>query len=330
MSENNVDISSSPGLILKTAREELNLSIDHVAHDLHLRSSVVQSLEQEHYDAFNSDVFLKGYFRSYCRLVNLHEERMVDLLEKQLASRQSEIASVALNAKKAESAQTRKKIFKVMAVLAVVGGISVYVLGFLLSEKDSVEAENTKGMNAKQILESKLDLVEKAPVKPGADDPVSLAPKALKEAKPVDPVELTDATSSGQPVPVDTPTVQKASEPEVKELAAQAERTEQIIKTLQIDSSVSSAVPENKYVDAVFSAEFTADCWFKFTNGKGKTVYAALKRKGDKVNYTGPAPFSVVLGDARQAIINLDGDLVNLKPYTAKNGRAQLELKPNN
>ncbi|WP_197475760.1 RodZ family helix-turn-helix domain-containing protein, partial [Oleiphilus sp. HI0043] len=89
MSKETADISSSPGLILRTAREELKFSIDHVAHDLHLRASVVQSMENEDYDDFSSDVFLKGYFRSYCRLVNLHEERMVELLEVQLRTRKN-------------------------------------------------------------------------------------------------------------------------------------------------------------------------------------------------------------------------------------------------
>ncbi|WP_197475684.1 RodZ family helix-turn-helix domain-containing protein, partial [Oleiphilus sp. HI0043] len=134
MSKETADISSSPGLILRTAREELKFSIDHVAHDLHLRASVVQSMENEDYDDFSSDVFLKGYFRSYCRLVNLHEERMVELLEVQLRTRKNEIENVALSAKKAEKAKFRKKLISVMFALALVAGLSVYVLGYLLVE----------------------------------------------------------------------------------------------------------------------------------------------------------------------------------------------------
>ena len=76
--------STFPGRILRAAREELNYSIEQVAQELHLRPSVVLAMEEEKYEEFSSDVFLKGYFRSYCRLVNLHEERMVDLLESQL------------------------------------------------------------------------------------------------------------------------------------------------------------------------------------------------------------------------------------------------------
>lgn len=326
MSDNNVDISSSPGLILKTAREELNLSIDHVAHDLHLRSSVVQSLEQEHYDAFNSDVFLKGYFRSYCRLVNLHEERMVELLEKQLTSRQSEIKSVALNAKKAESAQARKKIFKVTAVLAVVVGISAYVLGFLLSGADSIEAENIKQMNAKQILENKLGSVSANDAKSEQVEPEALTPKISDEhADQIASDNSLEVPVSGLPVSTEMPP-KAVSKPAVNTQPAQKVDIEE--KSVPVALPVED--PAITFVEASFSAEFAGDCWFKFTNGKGKTVYAALKRAGDKINYTGPAPFAVVLGDARQATINLNGDLVNLKPYTAKNGRAQLALKVNN
>ena len=100
MTESPQDISSSPGKILKAARDELKYSIEHVAHELHLRACVVQAMEDEDYDQFSSDVFLKGYFRSYCRLVHLHEERMVELLDKQLSSRQKDREDAALLEKK--------------------------------------------------------------------------------------------------------------------------------------------------------------------------------------------------------------------------------------
>ncbi len=61
--------SLQAGLILATARNERQLSIEQVANELHLRPTVVRSMEEEKYSDFNSDVFLKGYFRSYCRLL---------------------------------------------------------------------------------------------------------------------------------------------------------------------------------------------------------------------------------------------------------------------
>ena len=63
--------NSFPGRILRAAREELNFTVEQVAEELHLRPSVVLSMEAEKYEDFSSVVFLKGYFRSYCRLVNL-------------------------------------------------------------------------------------------------------------------------------------------------------------------------------------------------------------------------------------------------------------------
>ncbi|WP_231877486.1 RodZ domain-containing protein, partial [Oleiphilus sp. HI0043] len=94
------------------------------------------------------------------------------------------------------------------------------------------------------------------------------------------------------------------------------------------DSDKPPVVEEKQFFNASFTAEFSGDCWFKFTNAEGKTVFAALKRAGNKVNYTGPAPFTMVLGDAKQVQVEFEGKAVDLIPHTAKNGRAQLTLSP--
>jgi len=75
-----------------------------------------------------------------------------------------------------------------------------------------------------------------------------------------------------------------------------------------------------------FEATFSGDCWFKLVKGDGKTPFAALKRSGDHVSYSGVGPFTVVLGDASKANIIFDGNEVNLEPHTARNGRAQFTL----
>jgi len=132
MKDSSQEMQQSPGLILRAARDELKFSVDHVAHELHLRSSVVKAMEEEDYEQFNSDVFLKGYFRSYCRLVNLHEERMIELLDKQLCSRKQEREDAALQLKKLGQAKSRKKAFSIIAVVAFivcVGGVGYSYTG---------------------------------------------------------------------------------------------------------------------------------------------------------------------------------------------------------
>ena len=77
---------------------------------------------------------------------------------------------------------------------------------------------------------------------------------------------------------------------------------------------------------SIFEASFSGDCWFKLVDANGKTVFAALKRRGETVTYSGLAPFNIVLGDASKVEISFNHAAINLKSHTAKNGRAQLTL----
>lgn len=313
MSKETADISSSPGLILRTAREELKFSIDHVAHDLHLRASVVQSMENEDYDDFSSDVFLKGYFRSYCRLVNLHEERMVELLEVQLRTRKNEIENVALNAKKAEKAKFRKKLVSVLFALALVAGLSVYVLGYLLVESKPLQEGSPLPESTTSSPSSLSPSTETEGQKIILDDPKSELPAAKNAAQ-----TLANEKIVIKAVPEKT---------EINTSTALPQDASNIVE-LSPEGGNSPVVEEKQFFNANFTAEFSGDCWFKFTNAEGKTVFAALKRAGNKVNYTGPAPFTMVLGDAKQVQVEFEGKTVDLKPHTAKNGGAQLTLSP--
>jgi cytoskeletal protein RodZ len=326
MSPDTSDISTSPGLILKTAREELKLSIDQVAHELHLRSSVVHALEEERYDDFSSDVFLKGYFRSYCRLVNLHEERMVELLDAQFRTKKKEIEDVALIAKKAKKAKTRKKFAGVFTALALVAGLSFYVLGYLLPSEDS---RSNQGMDA--AAEKRNTALKTKDTEPEAENSVLTANANGNVAE-------RDASEKQNAVPNDqnrSSSVSSMNAAETIENERKMTRNESAVPSRSglsqdIEATQAESIAVLEYSSASFEAVFTGDCWFKFTNGKGKTVFAALKRAGQKVNYNGPTPFSVVLGDASQVNVFFEGKSVDLKPYTAKNGRAQISLETNN
>ena len=62
---------------LRAAREERGLSVDEVAHDLHLDRNIILALESADYEGLGAPVFVRGYLRSYARLLELPEEDIV-------------------------------------------------------------------------------------------------------------------------------------------------------------------------------------------------------------------------------------------------------------
>ncbi|MCY7294589.1 RodZ domain-containing protein [Alteromonas sp. a30] len=93
-----------PGAMLRTARKKLGLSQDEVAEKLHLRASIISSLEDDQYSADISPTFTKGYLKLYSKLLGLNADDVLDAykklgkLEKEPAKLQSFSKQVARQA----------------------------------------------------------------------------------------------------------------------------------------------------------------------------------------------------------------------------------------
>ena len=68
----------SAGEILREARERAGLSRQELAAQLKLSVRIVESLEQENYDALPSTVFVRGYLASFARQLNLDADKLLD------------------------------------------------------------------------------------------------------------------------------------------------------------------------------------------------------------------------------------------------------------
>ena len=80
------------GARLRNAREQLGLSQQAVAERLCLKVSTVRDIEEDKAPADLASTFLRGYIRSYARLVHIPEEELLPGLEKQAPLRAAKVA----------------------------------------------------------------------------------------------------------------------------------------------------------------------------------------------------------------------------------------------
>ena len=71
-----------PGRLLASARKERNLEVDAVATDLGMTPGAIRDLENEHFQRFSADIYLRGYLRNYARLVGVDDERIQRALDR--------------------------------------------------------------------------------------------------------------------------------------------------------------------------------------------------------------------------------------------------------
>ena len=316
MTDSDQSSTTNPGIILKAAREELSYTIDSIAHELHLRSSVVKAMEDEDYDTFSSDVFLKGYFRSYCRLVRLHEERMVELLEKQLSKRKQVIDENAVKLKKTHQSKARRKALVVFSLVGLISSLGFYVF-FLFSTEQPIKGALAHDANVEvphahqtEVIRDTTD-IKSANLKTKVT--VSKKSIAIEASTLVDEDQTKEQNIS----------VKKTTKPLLAIPEKQSTRKLENPKPLLGDQDNLAETGASK-IDV--SVSFTGDCWFKLSDGTGKNIFGALKKAGDSLIYTGISPFTIILGDATKVEIISQGKAVNLKPFTARNGRAVITL----
>ena len=333
MTESMLDTSSQPGLILKTAREEMSLTIEQVAQELHLRPAVVKAIEEEKYSEFSSDVFLKGYFRTYCRLVKLHEERMIELLEKQLNSIKE--ASNKSQEELIKAKQSKKRRKQILTIIIFLACASVVYLVYLASTQsislfsDETETVQTTEKQNSQTIESDpltppdLEIDEEE-----ADTVInenSLNNDTDSFPETIDQAELK-ANVQAEEAPEEVAGADTSPLTESSDISSKNLDSEQANINDEQDLEQIAPVISDSAMMATLQASFTGDCWFKLTDGTGKTAIADLKRENDQINYQGIPPFHIVIGDASTASLTFNGKIVDLAKYSSRNGRAEIQL----
>lgn len=79
---------------LRQARENMGLSQQAVAERLCLKVSTVRDIENDHANPNLASTFLRGYIRSYARLVHLPEEELMPMIAKQAPIKTSKVGQM--------------------------------------------------------------------------------------------------------------------------------------------------------------------------------------------------------------------------------------------
>ena len=71
------------GECLRRKREELNISIKDVSEKLKIKIGYLENLEESNYKKLPPDVYVKGFIKSYARLVGLDSEKMISVYDRE-------------------------------------------------------------------------------------------------------------------------------------------------------------------------------------------------------------------------------------------------------
>lgn len=313
--------AQSTGVRLRNAREQLGLSQQAVAERLCLKVSTVRDIEEDNAPADLASTFLRGYIRSYARLVHIPEEELLPGLEKQAPVRAAKVAPM----QSFSLGKRRKKrdgwlmTFTWLVLFVVVGLTGAWwwqnhkaQQEEITTMADQTSAELNVNSGGAQSVPLDTSAAASQDTTPASTGPAETAPTPAPDATAPAANPQQNAVVSPSQANVDTATTTPAAQAAPDSAAA--------LPTDPAGTTAPMADPNALVMN------FTADCWLEVTDATGKKLFSGMQRKDGNLNLTGQAPYKLKIGAPAAVQIQYQGKPVDLSRFIRTNQVARLTL----
>ncbi len=296
-------VGPSPGQRLKQAREAMGMEVATVAEQLHLSRVMVNALEEENYEVLPARVFVRGYYRNFARLVGAPVDVVLEEFG-QLCPEGEDCSvppAVAQGIKK--EIHSSHGLVRLVTWSIIIALITVFGLWW------------KSHLDKKSLAE---DQVAQTVVTAEAED-ISPAVAAV-------PVQSTPETA----VSVSPPEVEEEPPETVEEAAISTAEAENSVSSGETEASTpTEGTDQQVAMQPRVVLFFSGDCWVDVRDSSRSFKLVGRRQAGEKYELKGKAPYKMVLGNARNVSITIDGSPFDLAPYT-KGNVAKLTFNPTN
>lgn len=300
----------SVGKTLRAAREQMGLSVNDVANRIKFAPRQIESLEADDYVRLPEAAFVRGFVRSYARLLELDPAKLITGLPSSHAKDASitqEIKSVEIPMPTELSARRHN-----IALLAVGLVIALSVAIFeRLNDSVPEVTETVVKSNVQTIELPKVTADNASDQASGQAETPASAPQAVARS-----------------VAVPAPKQSIIQQPPAPQQAAPQAAVRTIPAPVLVQKPVSTPVAEAVSADKpavgaetngvvhALRLEFDADSWVEVKDGSDKILTSRVHTAGSLVRVTGKAPLTVTIGNAHVVRLFDNGKQINLERYT--------------
>ncbi|QLJ13568.1 helix-turn-helix domain-containing protein [Pseudomonas putida] len=314
----------NPGELLRLAREKRDWSQAEVARKLNLTVSSLNHVETGAFDKLPGHTFARGYIRAYAKLMDLDQAALVDAFDRYTGThaKGSDVHSLGRIEEPVRLSHNILRGVSLLLLVAVVGGRF-----FWWQDQGSLRGKDLAKIALEHVeVESADGTTQIHPLDEPEDQAVSAgqqaesAPLALEQGTAEQPAAAEQAPVSSEaaiaaaPAPAQQAPVQPAPAASPAPVTPPVQATAAPAPAPAVAATEPAAVPAGS---AKVAIQFTADCWTQVSDGNGKVLFSAIKRKGDNLELTGKPPFAVRLGFARGAQVSYNGQAVDVAPFTS-------------
>ena len=284
------------GEILRQARESASYSVAYVAGQTHLKEQVIIALENGEFEQLPSHMFVKGYIRSYAKLLELDSN---ELLANYPSEREVETETVVPQIKRLRKIRSSGAdplvIWSSVTVVMILAGL---LMTWWMHQEDSSP-------------------VELASVVERFDDEYLTE---VSEAKEQQQHEATHDVLIGNVDPKNISDAQNAT-PEDQISTQQQQEAAEII-----ESPISGGE-----IDKVrITVKYTEESWTEIFDARKRRLLHGLIKPGATRVISGQAPFNVFLGNSPGVQLEINGKPFDHSVYMRRNNTARFLIDDSN
>jgi cytoskeleton protein RodZ len=319
--QENLEPVISAGVQLATLRQERGWTVEQVASQLNLAARQIQALEDDNYAALPGMVIVRGFIRSYSKVLRVDPAPILAAIKEDAATVVPSVLPPERSPLSASFSETKLLTSGQRGVSpkTIIGG-SLLVAAALLAYAGQHMGWWSHGVSGSAAkVEEKLAPIELAqePVETVTEVP---APEEVVEAKPAEVKPAEAKATETKPAEVSKPT----NEPAVAATPAAPTTAPVVAKSAPVAAAPKPAALVDGKNALVISVR--EDSWVEIKGADNNILLSRLLKAGTAEAVPVTAPVSVVIGNAAGVDVTLRGAPVDVVSGNSSNV-ARLNLK---
>lgn len=306
--------ATSPGMMLREAREQLGLSVMDVASQIKFAPRQIEALEADDYQNLPEAAFLRGFVRSYAKILHLDAQTVLAALPQDKAVPvELTPGSVGEPFPDVHSVLRQNLNWLIGALLVAMIVVGLAMWHFTTPPEQPRET----------LVETPVALPEEIEVSPA--QPIPEAPVTEPEVPRARPSTETDAPKPRPSAETEAPRKRPSGDTEAPRRRPSAAVAQSSVEAADTEGSgvaqqdlATASDAEADVAAPVISLrlEFTEESWAEIKDRDGKILSSRVHAGGSEMRLSGRAPLSILIGNAPSVRLYFRDKEIDLAPHT--------------
>ena len=307
---------SSPGTVLRGAREARGESVGEVAFALKLSPRQIDAMENDDFAALPGMAFVRGFMRNYARYLGIDAAPLLEAVQRLVDVDTPDLSPIRNAEGQIPMGDARRSggfPFGVVVVLLAVALAVGWYFDWFRTEPVTAVLEPAPDFAPAPVQPLDMPTAEPA-LSPAAAEDDSAAQQAAAVTPDaggaVDQVDGKDSAAEAL-APAVAPAAEATAPAGVENEtnAADAAGTE-------APEPAAALVDGAEATAGTLGFRFAADSWIEVRDGKGTILHSGVNRAGSARTVQGTPPFALVVGNSASVTLEHDGKPVDLAAHT--------------